>query len=46
MAAAGAVVAAFLGFSALGSAGSAQEICPAVPSSSAWGSLVQQAIGG
>ena len=46
MAAAGAVVAAFLGFSALGSTGSAQEICPAVPSSSAWGSLVQQAIGG
>ena len=46
VAAAGAVVAAFLGFSALGSAGSAQEICPAGPSSAAWSSLVQQAIGG
>lgn len=46
VAAAGAVAAAFLGFSALGSAGSAQEICPAVPATSAWSSLVQQAIGG
>lgn len=46
VAAAGAVAAAFLGFSALGSAGSAQEICPAVPNSATWGSLVQQAIGG
>jgi len=46
MAAAGAVAAAFLGFSALGSAGSAQEICPAIPNTSAWSSLVQQAIGG
>ena len=46
VAVAGAVAAAFLGFSALGSAGSAQEICPAVPATSAWNSLVQQAIGG
>lgn len=46
VAAAGAVAAAFLGFSALGSAGSAQEICPAVPATSVWSSLVQQAIGG
>jgi hypothetical protein len=46
LAAAGAMAAAFLGFSALGSAGSAQEICPAVPATSAWSSLVQQAIGG
>lgn len=46
MAIAGAGAAAFLGFSALGSAGSAQEICPAVPAASAWNSLVQQAIGG
>ena len=46
VAAAGAVAAAFLGFSALGSAGSAQEICPAIPNTSAWSSLVQQAIGG
>ena len=46
VAAAGVVAAAFLGFSALGSSGSAQEICPAVPSASAWSSLVQQAIGG
>lgn len=46
VAAAGAVAAAFLGFSALGSAGSAQEICPAGPSSSAWGALVQRAISG
>ena len=46
VAAAGAVAAAFLGFSALGSAGSAQEICPAAPSSAAWSPLVQQAIGG
>ena len=45
VAVAGAVVAAFLGFSALGSAGSAQEICPAVPATSAWNSLVQQVIG-
>lgn len=45
VAAAGAVAAAFLGFSALGSAGSAQEICAAVPATSAWSSLVQQAIG-
>jgi hypothetical protein len=46
LAAAGAMAAAFLGLSALGSAGSAQEICPAVPATSAWSSLVQQAIGG
>ena len=46
VAAAGAVAAAFLGFSALGSAGSAQEICPAVPATSVWSSLVQQAVGG
>jgi hypothetical protein len=54
---AGVAAAAFLGMSALGSAGSAQEICPAVPArpggpaepplsgSSAWSSLVQQAVG-
>ena len=46
VAAAGAVAAAFLGFSALGSAGSAQEMCPVAPNSAAWSSLVQQAIGG
>jgi hypothetical protein len=54
---AGVTAAAFLGMSALGSAGSAQEICPAVSAkpggpaepplsgSSAWSSLVQQAVG-
>jgi hypothetical protein len=54
---AGVAAAAFLGMSALGSAGSAQEICPAVSAkpggpaepplsgSSAWSSLVQQAVG-
>lgn len=42
---AGVAAAAFLGMSALGSAGSAQEICPAVSGSSAWSSLVQQAVG-
>lgn len=41
---AGAGVAAFLGFSALGSAGSAQEVCPAVPGASAWSTLVDQAV--
>ncbi len=54
---AGIAAAAFLGMSALGSAGSAQEICPAASArpggpaepplsgSSAWSSLVQQAVG-
>lgn len=42
---AGVAAAAFLGMSALGSAGSAQEICPAVPATSVWSSLVQQAVG-
>ena len=57
VAVAGVAAAAFLGMSALGSAGSAQEICPAVSAkpggpvepplsgSSAWSSLVQQAVG-
>ncbi len=55
---AGVAAAAFLGMSALGSAGSAQEICPAVPArpggpaepplsgSSAWSSLVQEVLRG
>ena len=43
---AGVTAAAFLGMSALGSAGSAQEICPAVSGSSAWSSLVQQVLRG
>lgn len=55
---AGVAAAAFLGMSALGSAGSAQEICPAVSArpggpaepplsgSSAWSSLVQQVLRG
>lgn len=52
VAAAGAVVAAFLGFSALGSTGSAQEtgsaqaICAVTSQASAWSSLVQRALGG
>lgn len=45
VAAVGVAAAAFLGFSALGSVGSAQEMCPAVPATSAWSSLVQQALG-
>ena len=45
VAAAGTAAAALLGVTALGSAGSAQEICPAVPATSAWSSLVQQVIG-
>jgi hypothetical protein len=43
---AGVAAAAFLGMSALGSAGSAQGICPTVPATSVWSSLVQQAMAG
>lgn len=43
---AGAAAVAFLGLSALGTAGSAQEICPATADQSAWGSLVHRGLAG
>lgn len=43
---AGTACAAFLGLSMLGSAGSAQEMCPAPAGTSVWGSLAEEALRG